>query len=75
MYRDINDPENFRQKDKLGAQIIPWSTKLVEIISCQELNTLISLMTPSQLKKVKLQSNNGMLQPIGDIHIKQPFVN
>lgn len=30
-------------------------------------------MTPSQLKKVKLQSNNGILQPIGDIHIRQPF--
>jgi hypothetical protein len=30
-------------------------------------------MTPSQLKKVKLQSNNGMLQPLGDIHIRQPF--
>jgi hypothetical protein len=30
-------------------------------------------MNPLQLKKVKLQSNNGMLHPIGDIHIRQPF--
>ncbi len=47
------------------------SNKLVRIISVKIIQILISfLLTPSHLKKARSQSNNGVLGPTNDIHIR-----